>query len=116
MLLSAANVIVEPATLSARALPRLRRELRLMRPVAYRAVVSRLLRALLPLPAVAAFDAYVLRLAYSYGAILLPGAVVAYWVWSYAAVLVLLFALTYAAIPLSAVGPPLGHGRLWREQ
>lgn len=111
MLLSATEVGVEPAVLSARALARLRRELRVNRPVAYGAVAGGLLRALLPLPAVAAVDAYMLWLAYSYGATLLPRPLVAYWVWSYAAVLVLLFALTYAALPLFLVRQQSGCAR-----
>jgi len=59
-----------------------------------------LLLALLPLPVVVAYDAYVLHLAYEFLCGWVPAAVAAYLVLSYAATLVLLFASTYAAIPL----------------
>jgi hypothetical protein len=59
-----------------------------------------LLLALLPLPVVVAYDAYVLHLAYEFLCGWMPAVVAAYLVLSYAATLVLLFATTYAAIPL----------------
>jgi len=53
-----------------------------------------------PLPAVLAYDAYLLRVAYGLISALLPAALAAYLIFGYAAFLVLLFATTYATIPV----------------
>ena len=66
----------------------------------WKRVAACVLLALLPLPAVLAYDAYVLRMLFQLVSALLPATVTAYFVFSYAALLVLLFALTYASIPL----------------
>ncbi len=58
--------------------------------------------ALLPLPAILYLDALLVRGAYRLLSAVLPGALSAYLVFSYAAVLALLLALTYAAVPLLA--------------
>ena len=67
---------------------------------AWQRAFLRLLLALIPLPAVLAYDIYVLGVAYDVVRSLLPTAVAAYLVLSYGALLLLLFALTYAAVPL----------------
>jgi len=103
ILLDAAEVRLDAAALSARVIVRLRRELNLAGRVSWRAVAAVLLRAVLPLPAVVAFDAYVLWTAYGLGKTILPGPLVAYVVLSYGALLLLLFGLTYAAVPLLMV-------------
>jgi hypothetical protein len=100
ILLDGAEVRLDTAALSARVMLRLRRELNLAGGVSWRAVAAVLLRAVLPLPAVVAFDAYVLWTAYVLGKAILPGPLVAYVVLSYGALLLLLFGLTYAAVPL----------------
>ena len=100
ILLDAAAVSLDATALSARVMVRLRRELRLTGRVSWRAVGVVLLRAVLPLPAVVGFDAYVLWTAYALGKTILPGPLVAYVVLSYGALLLLLFGLTYAAVPL----------------
>lgn len=100
MLLDASDVRLDAAALSARVTLRLRRELRLAGSVSWRAVALVLLRAVLPLPAVVACDAYVLWTAYALGKTILPGPLAAYVVLSYGALLLLLFGLTYAAVPL----------------
>ena len=66
----------------------------------WRGVVRGVVLALLPLPLVLAYDAYVLRLAYELISALLPSAIALYLVASYAAFVLLLCAATYAAIPL----------------
>jgi len=103
MLLDAAEVSLDAAALSARVMLRLRRQLRLASRVSWRAVARVLLRAVLPLPAVVAFDGYVLGTAYALGKTILPGPLAAYIVLSYGALLLLLFGLTYAAVPLLVV-------------
>jgi hypothetical protein len=65
-----------------------------------RQVAAGLLVATLPLPAVLLFDAYLLRLLYGAIGTLLSTTLAAYVVLTYAAILTLLFALTYAAIPI----------------
>jgi hypothetical protein len=100
ILLDAAEVSLDAAALSARVTVRLRHELGLAGSVSWRTVALVLLRAVLPLPAVAALDAYVLWTAYALGKAILPGPLVAYVVLSYGALLLLLFGLTYAAVPL----------------
>src|SRR5262245_56337710 len=92
---------IDVLTVSARTLARLQPELaRLATRAFWRRVAAVLLPALAPLPLVLAYDAYVLRLVYGLVSSLLPEAVAAYLVLSYAALLVLIFAATYAAIPL----------------
>ena len=66
----------------------------------WRHVVRGVVLALLPLPLVLAYDAYVLRLAYDLISALLPSAIALYLVASYAAFVLFLCAATYAAIPL----------------
>jgi hypothetical protein len=66
----------------------------------WRRVALGILAALLPLPLVLACNAYFLREVYELLSNLLPATVVAYLVFSYAAFFLLLFASTYAAIPL----------------
>jgi hypothetical protein len=100
VILNAADVRLDTAALSARVMVRLRRELAVAGGVSWRAVAPVLLRAVLPLPAVAVFDAYLLWTAYALGKTVLPGPLVGYVVVSYGAVLLLLFGLTYAAVPL----------------
>lgn len=65
-----------------------------------RRVATSLLLALLPLPLILAYDAYVLRAAYELLRMLLPSGVALYVLATYTAVVSLLFALTYAAIPV----------------
>ena len=66
----------------------------------WRKVAVALLLALVPLPVVLAYDAYLLRVAYELISALLPARVAAYLVFGDAAFLLLLFATTYATIPL----------------
>jgi hypothetical protein len=58
------------------------------------------LAAVLPLPLIVAADGYLLALFYRWAAGFMPHVVAVYLVLSYAALQVLLFAATYAAIPL----------------
>jgi hypothetical protein len=106
----AANAVgVDPTRLSQLALARVRSELELCaRRAFWRRVAAGILLSLVPLPAVLVYDAYVLRVAYDLVCVLLPPGLAAYLVLSYAASLALLFALTYAAIPLlvERSGPP----------
>jgi hypothetical protein len=107
--LAAGAVGVDPTRLSQLALARVRAELEwCARRAFWRRVAVGMLLSLVPLPAVLAYDAYVLRLAYDLVCVLLPAGLAAYLVLSYAASLALLFALTYAAIPLlvERSGPP----------
>lgn len=100
-LLNSGVVALDPAGLSRRTLSRLQPELaRRAMAGLWRQVVVALLLALLPLPAVLAYDAYLLRAAYALVSSLLPTAVAAYLIFGYAAFLVLVFATTYATIPL----------------
>ncbi len=105
--LSRSATRLDVSRLSARVLARLHPELeRLARRAFWRRVAAVLLPALVPLPFVLACDAYLLRLAYGLVSSLLPEAVAAYLVLSYAALLALLFAATYAAIPLLVAPVP----------
>lgn len=100
-LLNASPVDIDVTGLSRRVLDRLRPELAQYGLVtSWRRVLVGVLLSLLPLPLVLAYDAYFLSAAYHAVSLLLPAAFAAYLVLSYAAFLVLLFALTYAAIPL----------------
>jgi hypothetical protein len=96
-LLNVDAVEIDSSGLSRRALARVRPALQRR---ALAASGRRVLLSLLPLPAVLAYDAYFLNVVYHAVAVLLPAALAAYLVLSYGAVLVLLFALTYAAIPV----------------
>jgi hypothetical protein len=99
--LNTAEVEVEAAALSRHTFARLQPELqRRARALAWRRVCVGVVLSLLPLPVVLAYDAYVLSVIYDAVSALLPAAFAAYLVLSYAAMLLLLFALTYAAIPL----------------
>ena len=100
-LLDASVVEVDAATLSRRLL--LRAQPELQRRAAWvfgRQVMAAVLVALLPLPVVLAYDAYLLHLIYNVVSWLLPAPVASYVVLSYAAFLALLFALTYATVPV----------------
>ncbi len=65
-----------------------------------RRLLIALLLSLLPLPLVVAFDAAFLAVVYEVAQALVPGGVAAYAVLSYGAFLLLLFASTYAAVPV----------------
>jgi hypothetical protein len=100
-ILTVSAVPVDPAGLSRRTLTALRPELaRRTRAALWRQVAAALLLALVPLPVVLAYDAYLLRAAYEVASTLVPATVAGYLILSYAAFLVLLFATTYAAIPV----------------
>ena len=95
---------LDAAALSRHTFVRLQPELqRRAMVIGWRRVGVAVLLSLLPLPLVLAYNAYLLRLAYDLLSILLPTTLAAYLVFSYAAFLVLLFATTYAAIPLLIV-------------
>jgi hypothetical protein len=99
----------QPGLLSARALARLRPELEHLASMAWwRQVAACVLLASLPLPAVVVYDAYVLRALYDLLLAVLPSGVAFYVLASYAAILLLLFALSYAAIPI-LLARPAGH-------
>lgn len=100
-LLCANQVDIDAGGLSRRILARVRPELeRRASHASWPQVLAGVLVALLPLPAVLAYDVYLLSEVYSLASLLLPAGVAAYLVLNYAAFLVLLFALTYAAIPV----------------
>lgn len=100
-LLGTSTVAVDAGALSQRTMVRLQPYLQRRAAFAlWRRVAACVLLALVPLPAVLAYDAYMLRVAFHFVSNLLPVTVAAYFVFSYAAFLVLLFALTYASIPL----------------
>jgi hypothetical protein len=111
-LLDAGVVPIDAAALSHRVLLQLEPTLvRLGAAVLWRKVASALLLSLIPLPVVLAYDAYLLRVAYGLASALLPATLAAYLILDYAAILVLVFAATYAAIPVflanrTAVGRP----------
>lgn len=65
-----------------------------------RRVAVSVLWAMLPLPLILVYDAYVLRTAYELLQAVLPSGVALYVLATYTSVLSLLFALTYAAIPI----------------
>lgn len=99
--LNSASVQVDVGQLSARAMAHVRFALERN---TQRAVWRRALRAvgmaLLPLPVVTAYAVVVLWAIYSLAAMLLPSALAAYLVGTYAAALALMAAVTYAAIPV----------------
>lgn len=104
-LLDANSVAVDAAELSRRAFLRLQPEVaRLAMHALWRKVAVALFLALLPLPVVLAYDAYLLGIAYQLVSALLPATLAALLIFGYAAFLVLLFATTYAAIPLFLAG------------
>lgn len=99
--LEAAVPAIDAAALSRQTFARLQPELQRHAIAAgWRRVAIGVLLALLPLPLVLAYNAYLLRLAYDFLSTLLPATLAAYFVLSYGASLLLLFAATYAAIPL----------------
>ena len=101
--LAASAVPEPPAVLSARVLgvaaPLLARH---ARPVLWSALVRALGAALLVLPALVFADVFLVRTAYRLLAAVLPPTLTVYIVFYYAAMLTLLFALTYGAIPILA--------------
>jgi hypothetical protein len=100
-ILNTSIVAVDATALSCRTLARLQPELaRRAGTGLWRKAAAALLLALVPLPIVLAYDAYVLRVAYELASALLPAAVAAFLIFGYAAFLALLFATTYATIPL----------------
>lgn len=104
-LLDAQAVGVDAAAMAQRTFTLLQPEIgRLATQAMWRKVVAALLLALLPLPVVLACDAYLLGVAYQVASTLLPATVAAYLIFGYAAFLVLLFATTYATIPLFLAG------------
>jgi len=99
--LNTSAVVLDVTALSQGTLRHLRPELaRRARAVLWRRVVVGVLTALLPLPVVLAYDAYLLQLLYGLVSAVLPAAFATYLIVTYAAFLVLLFGSTYAAIPL----------------
>jgi hypothetical protein len=104
--LRASTVALDAAALSARTLAHVRPELERRASAARaRRIAAGVLLALLPLPVVLAYDAYLLLLLYHIISALLPTAVATYLVLSEAAALALLFAATYAAIPIVLARP-----------
>ncbi len=100
-LLDASVVEVDAGTLSRRLLLRVQPELQRRAAWVFgRQVAAAVLVALLPLPVVLAYDACLLHLVYNVVSWLLPARVASYVVLSYAAFLALLFALTYATVPV----------------
>lgn len=99
--LEAAVPAIDAAVLSRQTCLQLRPELqRRAQAVGWRRMAVGVLLALLPLPLVLAYNAYLLHMVYDLLSSLLPAAIAAYLVLSYGAFLLLLFATTYAAIPL----------------
>ena len=105
--LEAAVLAIDAAALSRQTFAQLRPELqRRALAVGWRRVAIGVLLSLLPLPLVLAYNAYLLHVVYDLLSNLLPAAIAAYLVLSYGAFLLLLFATTYAAIPLLMVHQP----------
>jgi hypothetical protein len=102
-MLAAGATPVPPAGLTARVVraadPLLARA---ARRATWRALAAAIAIALVPLPAILVLDAALVRGTYALLSTVLPHALSVYLVSSYAAVLVVLLALTYAAIPLLA--------------
>lgn len=99
--LAAGRVGVDVGALSQRTMVQLRPELTRRARRAYgREVAAAVLVGLLPLPAVLLYNAYVLSLVYRAATMVLPAGVALYVVATYAAFLVLLCGITYAAVPL----------------
>lgn len=96
------TVALDAAVLSRRVLAALQPELaRLASNWFWRRFGRGVLAALVPLPAVVVFDVWLLSSVREWAAGVLPGALVTYLVVSYGSLLLLLFAATYAAIPLA---------------
>jgi len=105
--LETAAPAIDAAALSRQTFAQLRPELqRRAMAVGWRRIAIGLLLSLLPLPLVLAYNVCFLRLMYGILSALLPGTLATYLVLSYGAFLVLLFATTYAAIPLLVVHRP----------
>ena len=105
--LGTAPVEIDATMMSQRVLVSVGPELQRLATRAFRhRVATVLVSALAPLPVVAVYDALLLRVWYLGISALLPAAMAVYLVASYAALLILLFALTYAAIPLLLVRDP----------
>jgi hypothetical protein len=99
--LNSASVQVDVGQLSARAMAHVRFALeRNAQRAMWRRAVRAVGMALLPLPVVTAYAVIVLWGVYSLAATLLPPALAAYLVGTYAAALTLMAAVTYAAIPV----------------
>jgi hypothetical protein len=99
--LAASSPSIDSLALARTAFERARAVLAAQAARAYRRRVAAVLAAaLLPLPAVLAYQAYLVRNAYALLCDLLPSGLAAYLVIGYAASLLLVFAGTYAAIPL----------------
>ena len=97
----AAAASADPTALSRRTMVRMQPELaRRARAVYWRAVTAAVLVGLVPLPVVLLYNAYVLRLVYQLMAAVLPVSVAGYLVVTYAAFAVLLYGVTYAAVPV----------------
>lgn len=104
-LLNASVVPIDLMALSRRTLLQLQPEVaRLGAAVLWRRVAAAVLLAVVPLPAVLAYDAYLLRTLYGLVSALLPATLAAYLIFGYAAFLMLLFGTTYAAIPVFLAG------------
>ncbi len=105
-LLNRSGAAVDASGLSRTVMLRARPELQraAARALAWR-VAAAIGLALLPLPAVVAYDAYLLQRIYEVVSWLLPVRVATYLVLSYAASLTLLFAGTYATVPLLLARP-----------
>ena len=99
---------IDAAALSRQAFAQLQPELqRRAMAVGWRRIAIGVLLSLLPLPLVLAYNAYLLHMVYDLLSSLLPAAIAAYLVLSYGAFLLLLFATTYAAIPLLMAHRPV---------
>lgn len=117
--LDAVAVPLDAVALSSRTFQRLQPEIgRLAAAAIWRRAAAGFMLAVLPLPLVLVCNAYLLHLVYVAASAVVPPPLAAYLIASYAAFLVLLFAATYAAIPLclarrSPTGRPiLGWGTI----
>lgn len=107
MELKDAPIDVDPAALSRRVLLRLEPEIHRRAAMAFRRRVAvGLVLSLIPLAVVLAYDVAVLQFVYQLAKDVLPAAVAAYVVLTYSAFLLLLFALTYAAVPVVLMHRP----------
>lgn len=99
--LAAYAVPLDVAALSRRVTAALRPELaRLASAWFWQRLARATVAALLPLPLILLLDVFALRFVYDWASTILPAALATYLVVSYAAAQLLLFAATYAAIPL----------------
>ena len=100
-LLQSDTVDLDAKLLSLSTLERLRPELAHRAAMVFRRRVAvGLVAALIPLPIVLLFDAYVLRAVFGVVSLLIPTTLAAYLVISYAVFLLLMTALVYASIPV----------------